>query len=131
GLGDLDARAAGEAGQQQRALHLRARARVRVPDRLERAALDLDRQAVRLAELGEARAHAGERLGDAAHGAGAERVVAGEDGAERLTGQQAEQQAGRGAAVAAVQRAGELVERVQAVSGDGDRRAVLRYVRQP
>ena len=94
---------ADQAGQQQGALDLGARDRHRVPQRAQRAAPDRERQAV-AAPLLEARAHFGERRGDAAHRAAAQRGIAGECRAEAVAGQQAEQEPRGRAGVAAIER---------------------------
>ena len=67
-------------------------------DRSERPAAYRDWKVVRVAL--EARTHPGERLGDAPHRPAAERPVAGEHGAEGVSGQEAQEQACGGAGVA-------------------------------
>jgi hypothetical protein len=63
---------------------------------------DRERQSVAL-HTAEARTHPGERDGDAAHRAAAERAVARERRREPVTGQHAEEQARRRARVAAIE----------------------------
>ncbi len=92
-----------QAGEQEARLHLRARHGQHVVDRVERPALDPQRQPA-VARL-DAGAHPYQRLGDAAHRAGAQGLVAGElELLPLLAGEDARQQPYERARVGAVDR---------------------------
>ena len=75
-------------------------------------------QAIAVAAADDRRAHAGERVGDALHRPPSQRVVAGEERPERLTGEHAEEQAHGRARVAAVDDVGRLGEAAPPDTGD-------------
>jgi len=101
-----------EPGEQQRRLHLRARHRQFVADAVQAPAAvdDERRQAVPRVD---ACAHAGERLGDAAHRPARERGIADERAVEALPGEQAGEQAHAGAGVAAIERLRTAAQAIQ------------------
>ena len=92
-----------EPGEQDRRLHLRARDRQLVRDRLDVAALDRQRR-VSVGRL-DRDAHSPQRLGDPLHRAGAQRLVSGEREASRLAGEDPGQEPHQRAGVRAVDRA--------------------------
>ena len=100
----------GEAGQKDGAFDLCAGHGHLIGERCEGAALN-NEGGLAVATLGgEAGAHFGQRLDDAAHGALGERGVAGHPRANRVGGDDAREEAHRGAGVPAVDIAGRLGE---------------------
>ncbi len=100
-----------EAGQQDGALHLRRGDGQAVFDRHHLVgADDGERHAAALARL-EARAHARQRLDDPLHRPAAQRGVAGHEAGEAMAGQDAGEQARRGAGIAEVEHVGGLARR--------------------
>ncbi len=120
--------AAGEPGEEERALDLRARDRHLVPERREPAAPHRQREPV-APVLGEAGAHPRERPGDTAHRSPAERRVPGQRGGEPMAGQQAEQEPGAGAGIPAVQRLLGAAQPAAALDGYHGARPERRYAR--
>jgi hypothetical protein len=107
-----------EAGQQDGALHLGRGDRQAVLDRHHLVgADDGERQAAALAAL-EAAAHAGERLDHPMHRPPPQRGIAGHDAGERMAGQDAGEQACRGAGVAEFQHVGGLAAAAHAEAAD-------------
>jgi hypothetical protein len=93
-----------KARQQHGALDLRAGHVGREVDGRQPSARD--RQGEAAVVRFEARAHPRERRDDAAHGTAAQRVVSGDRGRERMRGEDAREQPGRGAGVAGIEHAG-------------------------
>ncbi len=112
-----------EAGQQDGALDLRRGDRQAVFDGHHLVgADDGERHAPAVARL-EARAHARQRFDDALHRPAAQRGVAGHEAGEGLAGQDAREQAGRGAGVAEIEHVGGLAAAAHAEAADSpDRR---------
>jgi len=93
-----------EAGEQDRRLHLGRGDRQGVVERHGRAGAGHGQRQAIAGAGGEAGADAGEWFGNARHRALAEGRVAHEGGGDAMAGDQAHQQAGRGAAIAHVER---------------------------
>src|SRR5439155_21352190 len=100
-------------------LHLRARHRELVGDAAERAASDSERRGAGGARLHRG-AHGAQRLGDAAHGPPPQRDVAVEDALERLTGEDAREEAHGGPGVAAVEDTRGRTQPAEAGAPDAD-----------